>query len=119
MTDDRLELLWWDITQGTVGPDGIVIQTPGLDGVARLAKAEEPVLVEALVAQAAQSPFYPASPRGVFRWKAGGGPRVLRRSGPNRRGPEGLPSASRVLAQKDVGRPFARDVLRAFVAQDA
>jgi len=27
------------------------------------------------------------------------------------------PDGSRVLAQKDVGRTFARDVLRAFVAQ--
>ena len=39
--------------------------------------------------------------------------RCIMRSG----GPLSEPDGSRALAQKDVGRTFARDVLRAFIAQ--
>jgi hypothetical protein len=36
-----------------VGPDCIVVHTPGLDDLARVSQAEEPVLVQALVAESA------------------------------------------------------------------
>jgi hypothetical protein len=36
-----------------VGPDGIVVHAPGLDDQARVSQAEEPVLVQALVAEPA------------------------------------------------------------------
>ena len=36
-----------------MGPDGIVVHAPGLDDLARVRQAEEPVLVQALVAEPA------------------------------------------------------------------
>lgn len=36
-----------------MGPDGIVVHAPGLDDLARVRQAEEPVLVQALVAESA------------------------------------------------------------------
>ena len=36
-----------------MGPDGIVVHAPGLDDLARVSQAEEPVLVQALVAEPA------------------------------------------------------------------
>ena len=36
-----------------MGPDGIVVHAPGLDDLTRVSQAEEPVLVQALVAESA------------------------------------------------------------------
>src|SRR6267378_896504 len=63
-----------------------------------------------------ESTWFFGQPR-VVRWTFMDGSQYTWPGGPNRRWPEGPPSESRALAQKDVGRPFARRVLRAFVAQ--
>ena len=53
VTSALLELRGGHVAEGTVGPDGIVVHAPGLDDLARVRQAEEPVLVQALVAESA------------------------------------------------------------------
>src|ERR1043165_6118263 len=53
VTSALLELRGGHVAEGTVGPDSIVVHAPGLDDLARVRQAEEPVLVQALVAESA------------------------------------------------------------------
>jgi hypothetical protein len=53
VTSALLEVRGGQVAEGTVGPDGIVVHAPGLDDLARVSQAEEPVLVQALVAEQA------------------------------------------------------------------
>ncbi len=53
VTSALLELRGGHVAEGTVGTDGIVVHTPGLDDLACVRQAAEPVLVQALVAEAA------------------------------------------------------------------
>ncbi len=53
VTSALLELRGGHVAEGTVGPNCIVVQAPGLDDLARAGQAEEPVLVQTLVAESA------------------------------------------------------------------
>src|SRR5437588_4720621 len=63
-----------------------------------------------------ESTWFFGQPR-VVRWTFIVGGQYTWPGGPNRRWQEGPPGESRALAQKDVGRTFARDVLPALIAQ--
>src|ERR1051325_11783500 len=53
VTSALLELRGGHVAEGTVGPHSIVVRPPGLDDLARVRQAEEPVLVQALAAESA------------------------------------------------------------------
>src|SRR5258705_1136050 len=53
VTSALLELRGRHVAEGAVRPNRIIVQAPGFDDLARLRQAEEPVLVEALIAEPA------------------------------------------------------------------
>src|ERR1700687_2331904 len=62
-----LELRGGHVAEGAVRPNRIVVQAPGFDDLARLSQAEEPGLIETLVAE----PAVEALDVGILVWLAG------------------------------------------------
>src|SRR5712664_2752527 len=67
VTSALLELRGGHVAERAVRPNRIVVQAPGFDDLARLSQAEEPVLVETLVAE----PAVEALDVGILVWLAG------------------------------------------------
>src|SRR5207245_10062392 len=67
VTSALLELRGGHVAEGAVRPNCIVVQAPGFDDLARLSQAEEPVLIETLVAE----PAGEALDVGILVWFAG------------------------------------------------